>query len=166
MSEEQPENLNNEVICEDNACAIPSGDGLAEKISSTIASNRSEEEWKKVLTEEQYRVLRLHGTEPAFRNQFWNNKKEGEYVCAGCEAPLFDSSTKFNSGTGWPSFYQASNESNVGQTVDKSYGMVRTEVHCNQCGGHLGHVFPDGPKPTGLRYCINSASLKFQEKAN
>ncbi|MCH6257342.1 peptide-methionine (R)-S-oxide reductase MsrB [Puniceicoccaceae bacterium K14] len=164
MSEQPKVNSSEEPPCEDNACSLPSADGLAEEISSKIDANRSEAEWKKILTPEQYRVLRQHGTERPFKNEYWNNKKEGDYHCAGCGASLFESSAKYNSGTGWPSFYDAADISNIGKTVDKSHGMVRTEVHCAKCGGHLGHIFPDGPKPTGLRYCINSASLRFEEK--
>ncbi|MEQ8879073.1 MAG: peptide-methionine (R)-S-oxide reductase MsrB [Cyclobacteriaceae bacterium] len=121
-------------------------------------------EWKSRLSEEEFEVLRNKGTEYAFTGKYWNNKKEGVYTCAGCQLPLFDSSTKFRSGTGWPSFYQPINEINVAEEKDTSYGMVRTEVLCARCGGHLGHVFPDGPKPTKLRYCINSVSLNFIEK--
>tara|TARA_Y100001980_G_C14556892_1_gene352445 strand:- start:6148 stop:6660 length:513 start_codon:yes stop_codon:yes gene_type:complete len=124
----------------------------------------SDSEWKSRLTEEEFEVLRNKGTEYAFTGKYWNNKKEGVYTCAGCQLPLFDSSTKFRSGTGWPSFYQPINEINVAEEKDTSYGMVRTEVLCARCGGHLGHVFPDGPKPTKLRYCINSVSLNFIEK--
>lgn len=165
MSKEKEPNAKEEPICDDNACAIPSGEGLADTINAQVAATRSDEEWKQILTPDQYRVLRQHGTERPFKNEYWDNKKEGSYLCAGCESPLFDSSTKFNSGTGWPSFFDAEEKNNVGETVDESYGMVRTEVHCSKCGGHLGHLFPDGPKPTGLRYCINSASLKFKPKA-
>ncbi|MEQ9218077.1 MAG: peptide-methionine (R)-S-oxide reductase MsrB [Cyclobacteriaceae bacterium] len=121
-------------------------------------------EWKSRLSEEEFEVLRNKGTEYAFTGKYWNNKKEGVYTCAGCQLPLFDSSTKFRSGTGWPSFYQPINEINVAEEKDTSYGIVRTEVLCARCGGHLGHVFPDGPKPTKLRYCINSVSLNFIEK--
>ncbi|MEQ8556140.1 MAG: peptide-methionine (R)-S-oxide reductase MsrB [Cyclobacteriaceae bacterium] len=121
-------------------------------------------EWKSRLSEEEFEVLRNKGTEYAFTGKYWNNKKEGVYTCAGCQLPLFDSSAKFRSGTGWPSFYQPINEINVAEEKDTSYGMVRTEVLCARCGGHLGHVFPDGPKPTKLRYCINSVSLNFIEK--
>lgn len=122
---------------------------------------KTEEEWKAELSEEEYHVLREKGTERAFTGQYWNNKKEGTYICAACGLPLFDSETKFKSGTGWPSFYQPIEPENVGEEQDNTYGMSRTEVVCNRCGGHLGHVFPDGPQPTGLRYCINSVSLRF-----
>ncbi len=123
----------------------------------------TESEWKSRLTTEEFEILRKKGTEYAFTGKYWNNKKDGVYTCAGCKLPLFDSSTKFRSGTGWPSFYEPINEVNVAEEEDNSYGMVRTEVLCARCGGHLGHVFPDGPKPTNLRYCINSASLNFEE---
>ncbi|MEW6035493.1 MAG: peptide-methionine (R)-S-oxide reductase MsrB [Candidatus Micrarchaeota archaeon] len=125
--------------------------------------SRSEEEWKKKLTPEQYRVLREKGTELPFSGKHWNNHDEGVYVCAGCGAELFSSRTKFESGTGWPSFYKPEKDGNVKKEADTSHGMARTEVTCAKCGGHLGHVFGDGPKPTGLRYCINSASLEFKK---
>jgi peptide-methionine (R)-S-oxide reductase len=123
----------------------------------------SEEEWKERLSEEEYYVLREQGTERAFTGKYWDNKKKGTYLCAACKLPLFASNTKFRSGTGWPSFYELINETNVGEHRDTSLGMLRSEVHCARCGGHLGHVFEDGPQPTGLRYCINSVSLDFTE---
>ncbi len=123
---------------------------------------KSNEEWKKILTPEQYEILREKGTEPAFTGKYYKNKETGMYLCAACGAVLFSSTTKYESGSGWPSFYKP--EDNVATDRDVSHGMVRTEVHCAKCGGHLGHVFEDGPDPTGLRYCINSASLKFQKK--
>lgn len=122
----------------------------------------SNSEWKARLTDMEYYVLREQGTERAFTGDLLNNKKEGVYTCAACQLPLFSSETKYKSGTGWPSFYQPIIEANVGNEEDMSLGMVRSEVHCARCGGHLGHVFPDGPKPTGLRYCINSVSLDFE----
>jgi peptide-methionine (R)-S-oxide reductase len=126
---------------------------------------RSDAEWKKTLSPEQYEVLRRKGTERAFTGKYYNSREEGVYRCAGCGNPLFDSETKFESGTGWPSYYQPISRDAVETEEDESYGMVRTEVLCARCGGHLGHVFPDGPEPTGRRYCINSVSLEFEPKA-
>ena len=122
----------------------------------------SEEEWRKKLTEEQYRVLREGGTEPAFTGKYYDHKGKGVYKCAGCGLVLFDSGKKFDSGSGWPSFYDA--EVDLHEEDDYSYFMHRVEVRCPGCGGHLGHLFDDGPDPTGLRYCINSASLDFEKK--
>jgi peptide-methionine (R)-S-oxide reductase len=121
---------------------------------------KSDEEWRKTLTPEQYQVLRGKGTERAFTGAYWDSKDEGVYQCAGCGAPLFRSDTKFESGTGWPSFTAPIAPAAVVTETDESHGMVRTEAMCAACGGHLGHVFPDGPRPTGQRYCINSVSLK------
>ncbi|ACY48313.1 peptide-methionine (R)-S-oxide reductase MsrB [Rhodothermus marinus] len=123
---------------------------------------RTEEEWRRLLTPEQYRILREHGTEPAFTGAYWNHKEPGIYRCAGCGLPLFSSEAKYDSGTGWPSFYAPIDPTHVETSDDYSLGMHRIEVHCAACGGHLGHVFPDGPPPTGLRYCINSAALVFE----
>ncbi len=145
-----------------SACGLPSN----ANIDARGPVQKSDEEWKAQLTPNQYRVLRDQGTEPPFSNEYWNHKADGTYACAGCGTPLFLSDTKFDSGTGWPSFFAPHEPEQVGETVDTSYGVSRTEVHCNACGGHLGHLFPDGPKPTGQRYCINSASLAFSEDSS
>ena len=130
----------------------------------TTKEKKSEKEWRKDLTDEEFHILRKKGTEPPFTGKHWDNHNKGVYRCAGCGAPLFSSDTKFESGTGWPSFYEPIKKENVEEETDVSYGMVRTETLCKNCGGHLGHVFPDGPKEkTSLRYCINSAALKFCE---
>lgn len=125
---------------------------------------KTDQEWQSCLSAEQYNVMRKHGTERPFTGKYADSKTEGTYICAGCGEELFTSDTKFDSGTGWPSYYQAINETAVEETVDNDLGMTRTEVHCRKCSAHLGHVFPDGPQPTGLRYCINSVCLDLKEK--
>jgi peptide-methionine (R)-S-oxide reductase len=125
---------------------------------------KSEEQWRTELTPEQYHVLRKKGTERAFSGEYWDSKAPGIYRCAGCGQELFDSSAKFDSGCGWPSFDRPATESHIDEHLDQSYGMIRTEVTCSNCGGHLGHVFDDGPATTGLRYCINSVSIKLEPK--
>jgi peptide-methionine (R)-S-oxide reductase len=125
---------------------------------------KSDDEWRRELTPEQFAVCREKGTERAFTGRFWDHHEDGTYRCSACGEPLFDSATKFDSGTGWPSFWQPVEESRVETEEDTSHGMRRTEVTCAACGAHLGHVFPDGPRPTGLRYCINSVSLDFDKK--
>ncbi len=126
--------------------------------------NLKEEEWRKKLTPEQYRVLREKGTEPPFTGKYLHNKEKGIYACAGCGAELFQDTAKFDSGSGWPSFYEALDRDKIEEIEDGSHGMRRIEIVCRNCKGHLGHVFPDGPRPTGLRYCVNSLSLDFRKK--
>jgi len=125
--------------------------------------DKSEKEWKEILSKDEFKVLRKKGTEAPFTGKLLKNKEKGVYVCAGCGNPLFSSDTKFNSGSGWPSFWDVVSNDNVELKIDLSFGMRRTEVLCASCGGHLGHVFDDGPKPTGKRYCINSVSLDFKK---
>jgi peptide-methionine (R)-S-oxide reductase len=125
--------------------------------------NKPDAEWRKELTPEQYQILREKGTERAFTGRYWDNHEKGVYLCAACGNELFDSETKYDSGSGWPSFTAPMAEERVETQTDESHGMIRTEVHCARCGGHLGHIFDDGPRPTNLRYCINSASLQFEK---
>jgi peptide-methionine (R)-S-oxide reductase len=128
--------------------------------NNSFEISKTEQEWRKILTPEQFQVLRQHGTERAGTSPLDKEYRKGTFVCAGCDLPIFTSETKFNSGTGWPSFYAPIGGA-VGTTIDKSFFMTRVEVHCRRCGGHLGHVFDDGPKPTGKRYCINGVSMRF-----
>ncbi|MCH2084488.1 MAG: peptide-methionine (R)-S-oxide reductase MsrB [Saprospiraceae bacterium] len=141
-----------------NQMYIPAQGNSIERIKKTEA------EWRVELNEQEYYVLRQAGTEYAFSGDLWNNKEDGLYTCRACGLPLFESKTKFKSGTGWPSFYEPVNKEYITEKQDRSYGMLRVEVLCARCDGHLGHVFSDGPQPTGLRYCINSVSLDFIEK--
>jgi len=125
--------------------------------------NRTEKEWAKKLSPQQYQVLRQCGTEPPFTGKYYQNTKDGNYYCAACGALLFTSDAKYDSGSGWPSFYAPANNKNIIEVRDTSHGMDRIEIRCAYCGGHLGHLFPDGPRPTGLRYCVNSLALDFEE---
>ena len=129
-----------------------------------MSLTKSDQEWREQLTDDQFKVLREHGTEMRGSSPLNKEKRDGVFRCAGCGEPLFDSDAKFESGTGWPSFHTPRNDGAVETTTDRSYGMTRTEVHCANCQGHLGHVFPDGPEPTGLRYCMNGVAMTFEPK--
>ncbi len=133
---------------------------MTETITTKV--NKTDAQWREKLTPEQYRILRQAGTERAFTGPYWNSKEKGVYRCAGCDTPLFVSDTKFDSGCGWPSYFEPVTPDAVKELRDTSHGMIRTEIRCATCDGHLGHVFPDGPPPTGLRYCINGHAMVFE----
>ena len=146
------------------SCQTQAQNGQKSSLEVEPKWDLSEQEWKERLTDFEFYVLRDKGTERAFSGALWNHKKDGVYKCAACELALFDSKTKYRSGTGWPSFWEPVAGANIAEDTDHLLGYPRTEVMCARCGGHLGHVFPDGPEPTGLRYCINSVSLSFEER--
>jgi peptide-methionine (R)-S-oxide reductase len=148
----------------ENAAGVDTNDLEKKDNRMTDKIEKTDEQWRQQLTPEQYRITRKAGTERAFTGQYWNHKENGKYTCICCGAVLFESETKYDSGCGWPSFYQPADTNMISEHEDRSLVRVRTEVRCSKCGAHLGHVFEDGPQPTGLRYCINSASLDFEKE--
>ncbi|MBN8696984.1 MAG: peptide-methionine (R)-S-oxide reductase MsrB [Bacteroidetes bacterium] len=149
--------------CQGNSQTSSTNTSTMNNDSTNKAINKTEEEWKKVLSPEQYYVIRQKGTEAPFSGKFYKHTDKGTYVCAACGEELFKSDTKFDAGCGWPSFFEAIDSTKITYTRDTSHGMIRTEITCTKCGGHLGHVFDDGPQPTGLRYCVNSLSIDFKK---